>query len=279
MKPLYPLLILASTASHAQNNAQTDSIVAEGKSMYRSEMASWYGTDIFLEKFKDQQNNIGGYFSYVTANNMASCLFFSKGDDPKVLVSITFDSTYNLDAAKADGAQREFLPNEKELYIIRKKAYDLISEDTLFKSYENTKLNLVPMITNNQKKVYVLTGPAVSGVVVFGNDYLVSFDNNNNITGKKQLHRNIIPVEYGNSSEPNQVGTMHMHLPETGEYITATDICTLMLYGELAKWEQHIVVSEKYMNIWHCKTNQLVVVPSTAFDNINDDKKKKRKNQ
>lgn len=36
-------------------------IVAEGKILYRSEMASWYGTDLFLEKFK-QTNTIGGYF-------------------------------------------------------------------------------------------------------------------------------------------------------------------------------------------------------------------------
>src|SRR5689334_25137465 len=100
MKPFLLLIIFAYTASHAQNNSQTDAIVSEGKAMYRSEMASWYGTDIFVEKFKYQRNNIGGYFSYVTANNMASCVFFSKEEKPKVLATITFDSTYNLDAAK-----------------------------------------------------------------------------------------------------------------------------------------------------------------------------------
>ena len=31
----------------------TSAIVAEGKQLYKSEMASWYGTDIFLEKFGD----------------------------------------------------------------------------------------------------------------------------------------------------------------------------------------------------------------------------------
>jgi hypothetical protein len=278
MKPLFLFIIFACTASQAQNNAQTAAIVAEGKAMFRSEMASWYGTDIFLEKFKDQRDSIGGYFSYLTANNMASCVFFSRGDQPKVLATITFDSTYNLDAAKVDGGQRDFLPYEQDLYTIRKKAYEAIAGDTLFKSYQNTRFNLVPMLSGNEKKVYVLTGPAVSGVVVFGNDYLISFDNNNNITGKKQLHRNILPMPYGNDRDPDETGTIHTHLPETGDYITSTDICTLMLYSKFAKWKQHLVVSEKYVCIWNCETNSLVTVPRNVWDKINKDQEKRRNN-
>ncbi|HYC28120.1 MAG TPA: hypothetical protein VEB42_04875, partial [Chitinophagaceae bacterium] len=131
MKPFFLFITFAYTASYAQNNAQTSAIVAEGKAMYRSEMASWYGTDIFLEKFKDQRSNIGGYFSYVTADNMANCVFFTKGEQPKVLATISFDTSYNLTAAKVDPAQRDFLPNEQDLYTIRKKTADLVSTDTL----------------------------------------------------------------------------------------------------------------------------------------------------
>jgi len=265
MKPFLLLIIFAYTASYAQNNAQTYAIEAEGKAMYRSEMASWYGTDIFLEKFKDQRDNIGGYFSYVTANNMANCVFFSKEEKPKVLATITFDSTYNVDAAKVDGTQRDFLPNEQDLYIIRKKASELMNKDTLFKSYQNTNFNLVPLINGNEKKVYVLTGPAVSGWVVFGNDYLISFDNNNNITGRKRLHANILPMQYGKSSDTSEVGNMHTHLPETGDYITPTDICTLMLYSGIAKWKTHMVVSEKYISIWSCESNTLTVIPAKTW--------------
>jgi hypothetical protein len=74
------------------------------------------------------------------------------------------------------------------------------------------------------------------------------------------------PVYFGNKEEDGKLpfGAMHSHLPETGDFITATDICTLMLYEKFAKWEQHIVVSEKYMNIWNCRTDQLTVVPKPA---------------
>lgn len=53
-------------------------------------------------------------------------------------------------------------------------------------------------------------------------------------------------------TEGEQETTIHSHLPETGDYITATDICTLMLYEKAAKWKSHNVVSEKFLNIWDC---------------------------
>jgi uncharacterized protein with ParB-like and HNH nuclease domain len=216
---------------------------------------SWYGTDLFLEKYKDREN-IGGYFSY-TDSNFAKCIFFSKADKPKVIGTISFDSTYNTQTATIDLAERSFTKNENDLYEIRKLALKEINSDTLFKTYKNTNLNLIPLINGKDKKVYVLTGPQNSGVVIFGNDYLLTFDNNNNLLLKKQLHKNIIPVYYGGKEEIDQknIGAIHSHLPETGEFMTATDICTLMLYGKFAKWDQHIVVSKKYMNIWSCKTN------------------------
>jgi hypothetical protein len=37
---------------------------------------------------------------------------------------------------------------------------------------------------------------------------------------------------------------MHSHLPETGDFITPTDICTLMPYEKFANWKTHNVVSK-----------------------------------
>lgn len=273
------LLTLLSLSVFGQSDPteQAQPIVEEGKLLYKSEMASWYGTDLFLENYKDR-NNIGGYFSYID-NEVAKCIFFSKGDKPKVIGSISFDSTYNTKTANVSLAERDFTKNENDLYEIRKLALAEINSDTLFKTYKNTNLNLIPLANVKEKKVYVLTGPQNSGVVIFGNDYLLTFDDNNKLLIKKQLHKNIIPVYYGGKEEEGKknIGAMHSHLPETGEYMTATDICTLMLYEKFAKWEQHIVVSDKYMNIWNCKTDQLVVLPKEVVDRINKDQEKRNK--
>jgi len=276
-----PLLIatccfLFGTLAFGQDLDKTSAIVYEGKTMYRSEMASWYGTDLFLEKFKEHSDNIGGYFSY-DDKDVTSCVFYSKGDNPKILATISFDSSYDVNTAKVDSKQREFSNYEKDIYIVRKKALEIINSDTLFKTYRNTTLNLIPFINHNEKKVYVLTGPKVSGVVVFGNDYLLTFDKDNQLINKQQLHKNIIPINYGQHGQ-EAFGSMHTHLPETGEYITSTDICTLMLYEKFAKWKQHVVISENYVSIWDCEKNELNALTREAWDNINNDQKKKSKN-
>src|SRR5580765_6941695 len=64
-----------------------DSISSEGKKLYKSEMASWYGTDVFVERFKSERENIDGYFSYPEADSY-KCIFFSKGNNPEVLATI-----------------------------------------------------------------------------------------------------------------------------------------------------------------------------------------------
>lgn len=253
----------------------TDPIVAEGKRLYQSEMASWYGSDMFMAD-KSDKSNVGGYFSY-PEGNAATCIFFSKGDVPMVLATIAFDSTYNTKSAQLVMKERELTPLEKQYYALRKKAKETVDSDSLFKFYKNTSLNLVPMISNGEKKVYVLTGPQQQGVVIFGNDYLMTFDENNHLLSKKQLHRNIIPIGYGGEDVKNVEATVHSHASETGDFITATDICTLMLFEKFAGWKQHNVVSEKYLNIWNCETDQLVVLPMKTVDKINKDQEKQQK--
>lgn len=264
-KTLLVFLTFLSFQIYGQENImhKTDSIVAEGKLLYRSEMASWYGTDLFLENYINRPN-IGGYFSY-SEDNVTKCVFFSKDENVQVIGTISFDSTYNLESAKTDLTKRNFTQLETDLYQIRKIALNELNTnpDKLFQFYNNTSPNIIPLINGGEKRIYVLTGPKKNGVVIFGNDYLLTFNKDNKLLTKKQLHKNIIPIEYGQTVDGKElIGTMHNHLPETGEFITATDICTLMLYSKFAKWKTHNVVSKAYLNIWDCETNTLSVVPT-----------------
>jgi len=273
------LLTFISLNAFGQNDlkTQTQPIVDEGKRLYKSEMASWYGTDLFLENHKGR-TTIGGYFSY-TIDEISKCIFFSKTDKPKVIGTISFDSSFSTKSAKIDLTEKDFTSTENDIYTIRKIALEKLNSDTLFKRYNNTDLNIIPLIYNNEKKVYVLTGPKKSGVVIFGNDYLLTFDNNNNLIKAKRLHKNLIPIGYGEKQKDGKEveTTIHSHLPETGEFITATDICTLMLYEKFAKWKSHNVVSKKYLNIWNCETDELNVISMETirkFDKNQETKKK-----
>ncbi|WP_219855952.1 hypothetical protein [Pontibacter mangrovi] len=166
---------------------------------------------------------------------------------------------------------------ENDLYQIRKAALAEINADTLFKTYNNTSLNLVPLINGNEKKVYVLTGPQVDGVVVLGNDYLLSFDKNNKVRSKQRLHQSIIPLNCAEDGA-EEVSTIHTHLPATGDYMTPTDICTMLLYGNMSNWKQHYTFSDNFVSIWDIQKRDLVMLTRKAWDKIMQHQAAKQQN-
>lgn len=267
-------IIILSTLLFINNAfSQTeDEILAEAYLLYNSEKASWNGTDIFLEKFPEKRNLIGGYFSY-TENNQHSCVFFDQAENPNLLAKITFNDGFNIEQAKIDTITRKLNVLEKDLFTIRKIALNEMNQDTLFKQYDNTNLNPIPLITNKEKKVFVLTGPQVSGVVILGNDYLLTFDKKNKLKSKKSLHKNIIPIEY--NAETKDAVTMHSHLKSTGDLITSTDLCTIMLYEKYANWKQHIVISSKNVSLWDCEKDKLLIMTKKAWEKIAEHQNKK----
>jgi hypothetical protein len=264
------ILCLSSRVAVAQKKdaiAVADSIQREATMLYRSEMASWYGTDIFLERFKSKQGLIGGYISYDTGKGVNN-VFFGKGDDPAVLSTITFNYAFDVKDYALDTSTRKLTRDEKELYNMRMAAKELIRTDTLFKHYNNTDLNVIPTNYRNHKRVYVLTGPKANGLIILGNDYLIDFDKTGKITQRRKLHRNIILFE--TKVGDNQETGIHSHLPETGNFITATDVCTLMLYKHATGWKTHIVTSKNYVSIWDMKEGGLAILTLEAWRKISN---------
>ncbi|HUH25069.1 MAG TPA: hypothetical protein VLY87_00440 [Flavobacterium sp.] len=263
MKTLFYLvlfLILPST-SHSQfnNEKQIEDIKKEGLKLYRSEMASWHGTDLFTKRYKNTEN-IGGYFSYAE-NEKNICVFFSKAVNPSVIGTITFDDLFDIRKADVNLTERKFSKTERNLHILRTKTKEIIASDTiLFKHYNNTKYNVIPLIEKDINKVYILTGSTLKNIVIFGNDYLLRFNKKNELIDKKSLHKNIIPIEYGNSKQ--EEFSVHNHLEETGDFLTPTDVCTLMLYGKFTPWQRHLVMSKNYLNFWmiHDQTYEVMTM-------------------
>ena len=271
IRGIYCLLLTAHcflTVFSQQQSTEIQTIIAEGKLLYHSEMASWHGNDIFLEKYK--KDNIAGYFSY-REGVFSKCIFYSNADRPRVIGTVRFDTTYNPQTAGIDLTERDFTPKENELYMLRENALDEIDADTFFKSYPNTDLDLVPLINGNQRKVYVLTASQQDSMVLLGNDYLLSFDMNNKLLAKKRLHQDLITIYFNEKDGMQAEETMHEHLPETGDLITATDICTLMLYERFTKWKMHRVNSKGFLNIWNCATDQLTVISKDRPERLTKD--------
>ena len=267
--------ILFSICVQSQNSLEKlkTQTVEEGKKLWASEMASWYGTDLFLEKYHER-DKIGGYFSYVENPEKSTCVFYGKGENPKIIGTMVFDKTYNIKTANYNLLEREMTFSEKEYYTLRMKTQELIKKDTIFKHYENTTLNVIPIIDKDVKKVYLLTGyNGDKKIVVYGNDYLITFDKKNNVKKTKKLHASYLPFEYGNPNKSIIAG-MHNHIDSSGELMSPTDICTTMLYKSFTKWENYYVISKKYVSIWNCKKDELFVMTREAWEKINKETEK-----
>ncbi|SHK54034.1 hypothetical protein [Epilithonimonas mollis] len=272
MKKLYNILFLffLTTGISAQNLEKiAQEITDEGIMLYRSEMASWYGTDIFLANYKNREN-IGGYFSYID-DGIPKCIFFSKSK--RVIGTIAFPTNYKPENANIDLSERDFTSTENEYATIRHAALERVKKDTIFKYYNNTDFNLIPIIKKDVRKVYVLTGPKQNNIVLFGNDYLIDFNKKNEIKKVQRLHKSLITQKITDEKVGKTVSGIHSHILEDWPYMTPTDICTLMLYQNLTNWESYNVVNKKYLSIWNNKTNQLVIMLTDVVRKINDDQK------
>lgn len=265
---LFFTLISVNVFSQIDLEKTARDIEAQGKELYKLETAAWHGTDIFTENYNGRET-IGGYFSYIEKGT-PKCLFFSNTVKPRVIGVISFGDIKVVETATIDFKERDFKPFENDLYEIRTRAIAQINQDSLYKMYNNTSLNVIPTVENGVKKVYILTAPKVTGSVLFGNDYLITFDNQYNIISQKALHSTLIPVSYENTEEKVAVASVHSHASHTDAFITPTDICTLMLYCPYTTWKQHIVVSKDFASVWDCNTETLKIYTKDEFLKIEE---------
>lgn len=260
------LLLFLSAAVNAQDfTAQAAQITAEGKKLYRLERASWIGTDVMQDRLKEKdQLKVGGYMSYKDGENY-TCVFFTSGDAPKVIYSVSFDTTYNIEKAVKWTGSRDLTEPENELFQVRQKAIEITRSDKFFVREKNTNFNVIPIIEGDKREVYILTATQASGMLFFGNDYLLTFDATLNMTSKKAFHKSFTEVS---TIRGKDAVTVHEHDSKTDELITATDICTLMLYNNITRWSQHIVIGKNYVSMWDCKKKTLTIITAKEFKKI-----------
>ncbi|MFI5160174.1 MAG: hypothetical protein ACHQHN_02810 [Sphingobacteriales bacterium] len=193
-------------------------------------------------------------------------IFFTKNENPVVIAMVKFDRGLDSSKYSIDTTTRQFTEIEKEFYTIRSKAAQAVLNDTLFKFYQYTSLNLVPIIKNGTKKVYVITAQTAPDEVLLGNDYLINFSKDNDIVNKTKLHNNLIPL--GNGGKEAIKASSHQHLGETSPFITATDICAFKLWKGKNTWVISFVVSADYVSAWYFDNESLEIFTKAEWGKI-----------
>jgi hypothetical protein len=268
-------LILSSNAFlFAQ---ESEKILAEGKLLCRLEKASWYGTDDFLVRFADKQDDIGGYLSYENENHEVINIFYKRDNSFHILARYTFDSLPQPKPKHIDTLNHAASSLEKDLITIRQDAMEQIyrNTDKFFLFYENTSFNVIPLINKEDRQVFVLTASHEDNLLIIGNDYLLSYDKKNKFLKKEKIHQSMLQYQWKSDKEDNKLtSTYHSHV--MSDYINSTDICTLLLYKEFVEWKQHYVIGQKYVSIFDLEKESLLILTREAWDKIGKEQDKKK---
>ncbi len=276
MRKIFVLITLfAATKATAKKdlNKIAAEIVAEATILYRSEMASWYGTDLLQARnIPDITSKLGGYFSYPDGED-TKCVFYTRGERPMIFATIMFDETFNTTKATVDVGERIFTKTENIYYSIANAVRMQIVEDTFFVRYEQVSFNIIPVYDGKKKKAYIIPGTTQQGVLPFGSDYLLTFDNDYKLKTKERLHNSYVPTGCGDNVE----SSYHTHVEGKSPYMTVTDVCTLMLYHSVCKFESYVVVSKEYYSQWSPKSKNLLIMPMDVMKKIQEDQDKKEK--
>ncbi len=251
-------VLLAQTIEMSETELKTklDSVLTEAQLLYKYEKAAWISTDLATGN-RAVKKDFGGFFAYEEQGEIRVIIL---GKNQKnCIAEYSFESDFNKPKS-VKTENRELTNQEKTLLEVKEKIVENLSD----KQYEVTipdgfSPNLILLPFDEKYKLYIIMGTSQRDVIPFGNDYLFIADKNGKIENWQKFHSRLIPGY--TKFEGNKVTELtHSHL-RTTPLITATDICTFMLYAPLYEIDAFSVYSPaigKYMK-YSLKDNEITV--------------------
>ena len=255
---LFSSIMLAQTIKVSENELkmQLDSVLAEGNLLYKYEKAAWISTDLAQEN-KTVKKDYGGFFVYEEQGEIRAIILGKNFQN--CIAEYSFENNFSKPKL-IKTESRELSNKEKDLLEVR----DRIVENLSNKEYgvvisEGYSPNLILLPFAGKYKLYIIMGTSQVDVIPFGNDYLFIADKNGKIESWQKFHSRIIPG-YTKMNGSKVTSLAHSHL-RTTPLMTATDICTFMLYAPLYEIDTFSVYSPalgKYMT-YSLKDNKITV--------------------
>lgn len=263
MRIITILLYFATIAFNAFSQEENlpfklDSIVKEADLLYNYEKAVWNSSDLLMAD-KKLKKKYGGYVVY-HSNNTLSVAFIDKSQKQRIAKYSFVNSDLNS-PIETNFETSKLNNTEQELLDIKIKIINQLSDSKYDVGIpQGFNPNFVLIKEQAGFKLYILMGTTESGIIPFGNDYLFNTDINGNIKKWKKFHSRMIPAQSKGPNGEKVISAIHSHL-KTTPYITATDICTFRLYGELCDMEEFMVLctaTGKYYK-YSIKTNKIEI--------------------
>lgn len=251
-------IILNAFSQDKNLQAKLDSIVKEADLLYSYEKSVWNASDLLMADAK-LKNNYGGYV-VSHSNDTILTTFIDKSQTQKIARYYFLNANLNS-PLKSEIEVSPLTTTEQELLEAKIKIINQLSDPKYEVGFpEDFNPNFVLLKVKEGYKLYILMGTSETGIIPFGNDYLFWADSEGNITNWKKFHSRMIPTQSKGPNGEKVISAIHSHL-KTTPYITATDICTFRLYGELCDMEEFMVLctaTGKYYK-YTIKTNKIEI--------------------
>lgn len=231
--------------SDAELKIKADSILQEAHLLYKYERAAWLSCDLAVENH-EIDSKFGGYLVYEDQGEIKTIIL--ETGTPICIAEYSYLNDFNK-PNRVKIVDRALSEKELSVIYVRGKIISQLSDEkyevTIPEGF-NPNVILIPF--GEKYKFYIIMGTSETGIIPFGNDYLFIADSEGNIESHKKFHSGIIA---GNTEFEGQkvISMVHSHLITT-PFITATDICTFMLYAPLFDIDSFSIYStalEKYM--------------------------------
>jgi hypothetical protein len=260
-KFLLSLFIFLTTTSFAQDLEQISArILEEGIELYRNERASWISTDSIPEQ---DRKLISGYFTYSTGEHFVS--IYADKSDQLAAYKFTFQPTGNLEI-KLIKTEKDVPLSEKESSILTVRKHAVGLSSMWYQQFGYSQIvnpNVIIHKISPAFEVYVIPGAKKDGLVPIGGDLRMTFKSNGELDRIDAIHNNLIPFTVHNQEETSHMIHEHLGNRFDKEYMTVTDICTLLLYRDSLIGEKHVSVHKKFISEFYFKEPRLVIKPNT----------------
>lgn len=204
--------------------AINDSIMAEGLLLYHYEKAAWLSTDVGLES--GSFDKINGSIVYACGTDSLKAIYYNKDEN-----KCYFEYIYDLHNSHSYSFEpRELDEDEQTLISLKDTLLHSIANEGLFaapKEFGSLNFDFIFM-DEGIIRVYVLQGTVKNNTIPFGNDCSFDFNADKELIAKRKYHSRLIPISFDENNDINSIA--HSHL-RGNPYMTATDICTFLLYG------------------------------------------------
>lgn len=257
-----------------------EQIISTGRKLYCFEKAYMIANEVMLRQYPGKYYRIGGSVTYRIQDSVRT-IFWLKKDSTSIDLTVTFDSFPDTLNYIADPKKRTASEEELRLINLHQETRQLMNKNKgrFFSFYNYTSNHLVLFPGETEDQVYILTLSNDKEDLIFGNDYLLIFAKNGKLKSKTKIHEHgySINLQQDIPKDSSAIETFHEHNGKTPLYITATDICTLLIYRDKINWDKHTVLSPDFACTWNIEKQELQVLTRKSWDKIQEKKMMVRK--